>query len=167
MRKIRLSELFTKPERPVIIYHLMFGKKNKTPCPMCTAWMDVLNAAAPHIEQNADVFLVAAADPAALRAHARNRGWNNLRLLSAGDSTFKYDLKSEHPDGGQDSTVSVFTLGRDGVPRHFYSAHPWMSAEVRERGVDLLCPIWSYLDLTPNGRGDFYTKLSYPATPPR
>ena len=28
-----------------------------------------------------------AADPAAFRAHARNRGWNRLRVLSAGDST--------------------------------------------------------------------------------
>ena len=28
--------------------------------------------------------------------------------------------------------MSVFTLGNDGVPRHFYSAHPAMSPEIRE-----------------------------------
>jgi hypothetical protein len=33
-----------------------------------------------------------------LRTHARTRGWNRLRLLSAGSSTFKYDLGSEDKD---------------------------------------------------------------------
>ncbi len=82
--------------------------------------------------------------------------------LSAAGSTFKFDMGSEKREGQQDSTISVFTL-RDGKPRHFYTAHPWMSPDVKERGIDLLNPIWSYFDLTPQGRGDFYTKVDYPA----
>lgn len=39
--------------------------------------------------------VVAAADLPTLRAHARERGWDKLRLLSAGNNTFKYDLGSE------------------------------------------------------------------------
>ena len=35
--KVRLSELFTKPNRSLVIYHFMFGKKNSKACPMCTA----------------------------------------------------------------------------------------------------------------------------------
>src|SRR5678815_2228238 len=35
-RQVHLSELFTSPDRPVVIYHFMFGKKNTKPCPMCT-----------------------------------------------------------------------------------------------------------------------------------
>src|ERR1700743_2801190 len=35
-RSVRLSELFTKPDRSLVIYHLMFGKKQSKPCPMCT-----------------------------------------------------------------------------------------------------------------------------------
>jgi predicted dithiol-disulfide oxidoreductase (DUF899 family) len=82
VRRVRLSELFTAPDRSLMIYHFMFGKKQTNPCPMCTAWIDCCNGIAPHLAQNVDLAIVAAADPSALRAHARNRGWDKLRLLS-------------------------------------------------------------------------------------
>src|SRR5439155_15432706 len=104
--KTRLSELFTAADRSLVIYHFMFGKKQVNPCPMCTAWIDGYNGTAHHIAQNVDLAIVAAADPSALRAYARERGWNRLRLLSAGESTFKYDLGSEDREGNQDSTIS-------------------------------------------------------------
>jgi predicted dithiol-disulfide oxidoreductase (DUF899 family) len=121
-----------------------------------------MNGVAEHLEQKVDLATIAAADPAALPAHARSRGWNRLRLLSAGESTFKYDLGSEDCAGNQDSTISVFTLGNDGITRHFYTAHPRMSPDIKERGLDLLNPIWNFLDLTPKGREDFVAKLQYP-----
>jgi len=158
---VRLSELFTAPDRSLVIYHFMYGKKQTNPCPMCTAWIDGYNAIAPHLAQNVDLAIVAAADPASLRAYARERGWDKLRLLSAGDSTFKYDLGSEDAEGGQDSTISVFTRASDGALRHFYSGHPWLAADVKERGIDELTPIWNLLDLTPQGRGKFYASLDY------
>jgi predicted dithiol-disulfide oxidoreductase (DUF899 family) len=161
-RTVRLSELFTGAGRPLVIYHLMYGKRQTKPCPMCTAWIDGINGVAHHITQHVDFAIVAAADPVALRAHARTRGWNRLRLLSAGDSTFKYDFGSEDREGNQDSTISVFTRDGLGVVHHFYTAHPWMSLEIKERGIDLMSPIWHILDLTPQGRGDWYTKLEYP-----
>ena len=160
-RTVRLSELFQAKDRPVVIYHFMYGKKQTKPCPMCTSMIDCINGIAHHLTQNVDLAIVAAADPAALQAHARTRGWNRLRLLSAGNNTFKYDLGSEDKDGVQDSTISVFTRGNDGIIRHFYSGHPWLASDIRERGVDELNPIWNFLDLTPQGRGDFYTKLDY------
>lgn len=159
--KVRMSELFTAPDRALVIYHLMFGKKQTKPCPMCTAWIDGYNGVAHHIAQNVDFAIVAAADPSALREYARDRGWDNLRLLSAGESTFKYDLGSEDREGGQDSTISVFTRDSDGTLRHFYSGHPWLAADIKERGIDELSPIWNLLDLTPQGRGTFYTSLDY------
>jgi predicted dithiol-disulfide oxidoreductase (DUF899 family) len=39
-RRVRLSELFTGPNRSLVIYHFMFGKKQSKACPMCTAWLD-------------------------------------------------------------------------------------------------------------------------------
>ncbi|HXI26543.1 MAG TPA: DUF899 family protein [Pyrinomonadaceae bacterium] len=159
--KVRLSELFTAPDRSLVVYHLMFGKKQTTACPMCTAWIDGYNGVAHHLAQNVDFAIVAAADPATLRAYARERGWDKLRLLSAGDSTFKYDLGSEDQEGNQDSTISVFTRDSDGTLRHFYSGHPWLDPEIKERGIDELSPIWNVLDLTPQGRGKFYTSLEY------
>jgi len=161
LRKTRLSELFTAPDRALVIYQFMFGKKQTKPCPMCTAWIDAFNGVAHHLAQNVDLAIVAAADPSTLRAHARNRGWDKLRLLSAGDNTFKYDLGSEDREGGQDSTVSVFTQESDGTLRHFYSVHPRLAEDIKERGIDELNPIWNVLDLTPQGRGTFYASLEY------
>ena len=161
VRTTRLSELFTKPNRSLVIYHLMYGKRETKPCPMCTAWVDVANGVAHHLAQNLDFAVVAAADVRALRAHARARGWDKLRLLSAGNSTFKYDLGSEDREGHQDSAVSVFTRDTDGTLRHFYTAHPWMAPDIKERGIDLLAPIWHFMDLIPEGRGNWYTSLDY------
>jgi predicted dithiol-disulfide oxidoreductase (DUF899 family) len=163
---VRLSELFTTPNRPLVVYHLMYGKKQTRPCPMCTLWTDGYNGVANHLAQNINFAIVAAADLKALRDHARNRSWNNLRLLSAGASTFKYDLGSEDAEGAQDSSISVFTRDADNVVRHTYSAHPRMSSDIKERGIDLLCPVWNILDLTPQGRGNWYPTLAYGARAP-
>jgi len=162
VRKVRLGQLFTGHDRSVVIYHFMFGKKQTKACPMCTAWIDGFNGVAHHLAQNVDFAIVAAADLPSLRSYARTRGWNRLRLLSAGSSTFKYDLGSEDKEGNQDSAISVFTQDADGTIRHSYTGHPWLGADVKERGIDELTPIWNILDLTRQGRGTFYTKLEYP-----
>lgn len=161
VRIVRLSELFTAPDRALIVYHLMFGKKQTKPCPMCTMWVDGWNGVAHHLKQNVDVAIAAAADVPTLRAYARARGWNRLRLLSCRANTFKRDLKSEDADGNQDSTISVFTKDADGIVRHFYTAHPRMAEDVKERGIDLLTPVYNMLDLTPQGRGTWYASLGY------
>jgi predicted dithiol-disulfide oxidoreductase (DUF899 family) len=158
---VHLSELFTGPGRALIVYHFMYGKRNTSACPMCTMWIDAFNGIAPHLAQNVDVAIVAAADPPTLRAHARARGWHNLRLLSAGDSTFKYDFRSEDASGQQDSSVSVFTRDAAGTLRHAYTSHPWLDDDMNERGIDLLLPVYNLLDLTPQGRGNWYASLDY------
>ncbi len=165
VRTVRLSELFSAPDRALVVYHLMFGKKQTTPCPMCTMWIDGFNGVAHHLAQNVDFVIAAAADPPALREHARSRGWRDLRLLSCGNSTFKYDLDSEDEDSNQDSTISVFTRDSHGTVRHFYSAHPRMAEDIDQRGIDLLSPVWNILDLTPQGRDDWYAELAYSAGP--
>lgn len=165
VRSVRLSELFSGPDRSLVVYHFMYGKKQTDACPMCTMWIDGWNGVAQHVAQNVDFVIAAAADPKTLRAHARNRGWRNLRLLSCGDSSFKYDLESEDEEGNQDSTISVFTRDGQGAIHHFYSAHPRMAEDIDQRGLDLLSPVWHLLDLTPQGRDDWYAELAYPARP--
>jgi predicted dithiol-disulfide oxidoreductase (DUF899 family) len=163
MESVKLSSLFTTANRALVIYHLMFGKKQTKPCPMCTLWIDGYSGVAPHLAQNIDFAIVAAAEPKALREHARKRGWETLRLLSAGASTFKYDLGSEDAEGAQDSAISVFKKDADGTVRHFYTAHPRMAPDIKERGIDLLSPVWNLLDLIPAGRGAWYPSLGYGA----
>jgi predicted dithiol-disulfide oxidoreductase (DUF899 family) len=159
--RVKLSELFTDRGRSLVIYHLMYGKKQTKPCPMCTMWIDGFNGVAQHIAQNIDFAIVAAPQPKELRDHARARGWNNLRLLSAGSNTFKFDLGGEDADGAQDSSISVFTKDADNTVRHFYTAHPRMAQEIKERGIDALAPVWHLMDLTPQGRGEWYASLAY------
>jgi predicted dithiol-disulfide oxidoreductase (DUF899 family) len=161
VRTVRLADLFTGPGRPLIIYHFMYGKLQTSPCPMCTMWIDGFDPVARHVTQNADFAVVAAAGLAQLREHARRRGWHRIRLLSGGDSTFKFDLGSEDDDGDQDSRVSVFTQEADGTVRHRYTSAPRLSDEIDQRGIDLLCAAWHLLDLTPVGRGDWYASLDY------
>jgi predicted dithiol-disulfide oxidoreductase (DUF899 family) len=159
--KVRLSELFTAPDRALVIYQFMYGKKNTRPCPMCTSWLDGFNGVAHHLAQSIDLAVVAAADLPALRSHARTRGWDKLRLLSAGENTFKYDLGGEDREGNQDSAISVFTRDKQGTVRHFYSVHPRLAHDIETRGIDEYNPIWNVLDLTPQGRGNFDASLDY------
>jgi len=159
--QVQLSQLFSAPDRALVLYHFMYGKSQTDPCPLCTMWIDGYDAVAPHLSQNIDFAVVAAAEPAALTAHAAARGWNNLRLLSAGDTSFKYDLGSEEVDGSQTEWISVFTLDDDGSVVHRYSKGAQMAGDRRERGIDLLTPVWHILDLTSTGRGDWYPSFRY------
>ena len=164
-RPMRLSELFSAPDRALIVYHFMYGKAQDEPCPLCSMWIDGYDAVARHVERNADFVVLAAAEPAALRAHAASRGWTDIRLVSAGGSSFKYDLGSEEEDGTQTEWVSVFVRAADGTVRHVVSKGAQMADDRRERGIDLLSPVWHLLDLTPGGRGDWYPSLTYEADP--
>jgi predicted dithiol-disulfide oxidoreductase (DUF899 family) len=38
-----------------------------------------------------------------------------------------------------------------------------MAEDIKERGLDLLCAVYNILDLTPQGRGDWYVSFNYPA----
>src|SRR5712691_6487821 len=63
VRTVRLSELFTRSDRLLVVYHFMYGKKQTSPCPMCTLLIDGWNGVAHHLAQNVDVAIVAAANP--------------------------------------------------------------------------------------------------------
>src|SRR5262249_50699263 len=104
IRTAPLSQMVTRTNRSAILKRFMLSKKQTKPCPMCREWIDGFNGVAHHLAQNVDFAIVAAADLPTLRSHAHERGWNRLRLLSAGASTFKYDLGSEDKEGNQDST---------------------------------------------------------------
>lgn len=158
---VALSELFTSPDRTLVTYHYMFGKAQTSPCPMCTMWIDGYNAVAEHLAQRIDFAIVGAGPFDALQQWASSRGWDNLRLFTDG-STFKRDLGSEDVKGNQDSLITVFRQTGDGNVVLFYGAHPHMSDDIHERGIDLLTPVWNMLDLTPEGRGeDWYPSTSY------
>lgn len=161
-RAVRLSELFRDPDKPLVLMHFMYGKAQTQPCPMCTLFADGYDGAIPHLEQRANFAVLVAGDVGDFAEYAATRGWANLRLVSAKDSSVKRDLGFETPEGGQIPGVSVYERRAEGGVVHFYS----QSAFVPDRGfrmMDLLSPVWHFLDLTPDGRGDFMPSTSYPA----
>jgi predicted dithiol-disulfide oxidoreductase (DUF899 family) len=160
LRKTRLTELFDSPEQTLVLVQFMFGGKQTQFCPMCTMWADGYDGVVPHLRQRIAFGIVVAGDVAALRGWARERGWRHVRLLSSAGTTFKRDFGMEDAEGGQLPGVSVFRLGPDGRPRHFYTQCAMM-ASGHWRGMDLLSPVWNFLDLTPEGRGDWMPKRSY------
>lgn len=160
IRERTLSSLFENPAQPLILMQFMFGGAQTSQCPMCTMWADGYDGAVPHLEQNVNFGVVVAGDLLEMRQHGRNRGWRNVRILSSQGTSFKRDFGFENEEGGQTSGVSVFTLADDGTPRHFYSGSALMSPE-HFRGMDLLSPVWNFLDLIPVGRGDFFPRLAY------
>jgi predicted dithiol-disulfide oxidoreductase (DUF899 family) len=40
-----------------------------------------------------------------------------------------------------------------------------MAPDIEQRGIDLLTPVYNMLDLTPEGRDDWYAQLTYPEGP--
>ncbi len=157
---ISLSSLFTRPEKPLILMHFMFGGAQEHPCPMCTAWADGYDGIMRHLSQLANFAVFVAGDPGVFSEYARSRGWLNVKIVSAGDSDLKRDLGFENAEGGQLSGLSVFERDAQGAITHFYS----QSADLGPdgfRGMDLLNPLWHFLDCLPGGRGDFWPQKSY------
>ena len=148
--RVRLADLFAPGKPDLIIYHLMYWSKDDEYCNMCSMWIDGFNSIAPHVSQRSNFVIASRAPFDNLKAWGDKRGWDRLRLLSS-SSDFARDVAAEDENGDPDSTVVVFTKDGDHV-RHAYTAHAML--EDRERGIDLLTPVWNLLDLTPGGRGD-------------
>ena len=160
IEQVRLSELFTSPDKPLIVYHFMYGGAQMNPCPMCSMWLDGFNGIVRHVTQRATLGVVAAAPIQQLRAYARHRGWSHLPLLSSASSTFKTDLQTQTAEGDQRPAISVFSKADDGTVRHFYTGEPTLD-EKTWGGLDQYCPVWNLFDLTPVGRGAWNPQLEY------
>ena len=146
-------------DRPLIVYHFMFGATMAEPCPMCSMWADGWNAVADHLAQNVDFALATLGTPDENTKLATERGWQNLRWLSAANTTFKQDYGSADAEGNQWPFISIFERDGNDV-RLSYSGSAHISGD-HWRGVDLLSPVWHLLDLTRQGRGEWMPSLGY------
>lgn len=161
-RAVRLSGLFDNPDKPLIVYHFMYGGAQEKPCPMCVLWTDGLNGVADHIRQSANFAVVARAPVETFHELGRVRGWTGLRLISSDGNSIKRDFGFETGDEGQLPGVSVFVRQPNGGLRHFYSGSAILDGANGEfRGIDMLNPVWNLMDLLPDGRGDWMPKRDY------
>jgi predicted dithiol-disulfide oxidoreductase (DUF899 family) len=164
--EVRLSELFAPDKDSLAIYNFMFPRAldEDLPCPSCTQFLDSFDGAADHIAQRVSLAVVAKAPLPRILAHAQQRGWRRLRLLSSAHNSYNRDYHGENPDGSQLPMLNVFR--RDGQTiRHFWGSEllyaPSEPGQDPRHG-DTIDALWNLFDLTPEGRGtDWYPELSY------
>ncbi len=150
----KFSELFRIGKDTLFIYSFMYPPDGN-PCPMCTSFLDSLNANAPYIEDRISVAVIAKSPIVDIRNWARGRGWDNLRLLSSGGNSYNLDYHAETKDGEQIPMVNVFRRTEDGISHFWASELFFVPAEegMHSRHVDQFWPLWNVLDLAPEGRG--------------
>jgi predicted dithiol-disulfide oxidoreductase (DUF899 family) len=170
--EVSFSELFEPGKDTLVIYSFMFprwsgdtrpgpdGETGKlplaeTPCPSCTSILDSLDGAARHLPQRLNLAVVAKSGPERIRTFARERGWRNLRLLSSRNNTYNRDYHAESGEGDQIPILNVFVRDGEGL-RHSWATELMFAPRDEgedPRHVDSIWPIWSMLDMTPQGRG--------------
>jgi predicted dithiol-disulfide oxidoreductase (DUF899 family) len=174
---VKMSELFG-PHDTLILYSFMFGPERKAPCPGCTHLLDGIDGAARHLGQRVAFHVVAKSPIARLAAWAHERGWEHLSLLSTAGNSYDADYFGDTSklspgmraqfgvkDGEDwDETIfNVFHRSGDGI-RHFWGSELAFMPPApgqNHRAGDLADPLWNLLDMTPEGRGDWFPKVDY------
>jgi predicted dithiol-disulfide oxidoreductase (DUF899 family) len=152
----------------LVVYSYMFGPQRERPCPMCTSLLSAWDGEVPDIQQRVALAVVARSPIERLKTFKRERGWHYLPLFSDISGEFSRDYHALTKDGGDDAAFNVFTRRQESngqAIRHFWggemngaSADPGQDP----RGAPDLMPLWTILDVTPEGRGtDWYPKLNY------
>jgi predicted dithiol-disulfide oxidoreductase (DUF899 family) len=146
------------------LYSFMYGPERERPCPMCTNLLSAWAGNAADIGQRMSLVVVARSPIERLVAWKKERGWKDLRLASDLNGNYSRDYFGVLPDGSEVPAFNVFTR-RDGTIRHFWSGE--MTGATADPGQDPRGapdpgPLWTLLDMTPEGRGrDWYPKLEY------
>ncbi len=162
-RQVKLSELFREGKNTLLIYSYMFGSKMAQPCPMCTSFLDSIEGAVDHFTQRANLAVVVKSPIARVKKTAKQRGWRRLPLLSSADNSYNIDYHGENAAGGQLPMMNVF-VRRNGKIHHSYATELHFMPPDKgqnQRHIDMMWPLWNMLDLTPEGRGDFFPSLDY------
>lgn len=165
---VRLSELFDDGNDTLFLYSFMVVPKEQGlpfvgPCPSCTSIIDGIDGAIPHLTPRISFAVESTAPIEQFRDHGSGRGWRHARLLSSGENSYRRDYGAADSSGYQWPLATVFARRDDGI-RHLWSSELWFVPHAAEHGprhVDFMWPLWAVLDRTPDGRGDWETKLSY------
>ena len=165
VKQVSLSQLFQPGKDTLAIYSFMYGPKMKAACPLCTSIIDALNGTAIHAGQRISLAVAAKSPLERIRAFARERGWNRLRLLSSASNSYNRDYYGENAEEGQQPSLNIFAR-RGGKIHHFWHSELVLARPdpgQNQRHVDMMWPLWNLLDFTPEGRGsDWYPRLNYP-----
>ena len=81
------------------------------PCPACTSILDGWNGQVPQIAQRIAFAAVSSATPEQLAAIKKERGWDNITLVSAQGTDYQ-TLYHGQTEDAQQTFMNVFTRGR-------------------------------------------------------
>jgi predicted dithiol-disulfide oxidoreductase (DUF899 family) len=158
---VTFADLFGD-KQTLAVYSYMFGPQRKQACPMCSSLLAAWDGEAADVEQRIALVAIARSPIERLVAFKKERGWQHLKVFS--DPSGDYTRAYVSADDGDAPGFSVFTR-HDGTIRHFWSGEMGgASADPGQdpRGAPDLMPLWTILDCTPDGRGDWYPSLNYP-----
>ena len=164
-KTLGLADMFGKHDT-LITYFWMYGPQRERPCPMCTALLGAFDIPARDLTQRVALAVIGRSPVARQLAFARERGWRNLAFYQCVGDDFAKDYRGLAPDGSEWPALDVWKKDGKSV-RHFWAGE---SSGTQDPGQDPHgapdpTPLWTLLDLTPEGRGTaWYPKLEYPAT---
>lgn len=180
--RVTMSELFRGGDT-LMVYHYMFPRHSQDarpgptrgamaqvpldqgPCPSCTALIDMWEGTLPHFEGlGGNLVVVAKAPIEKVAAFARDKGWENVRLLSASAGSFRRDYGGDGPDGEPVPIMTVFRREADGTMRLHWASE--LVFEPSDPGQDMrhlgtVEPLWTLFDLTPGGRPQADEQIEY------
>jgi predicted dithiol-disulfide oxidoreductase (DUF899 family) len=170
--KETLADLF-EGRSQLIVYHFMFGARDKAGCPHCSLRADGFNGVNVHLKHN-DVTMIAVsrAPYEKLAAYKKRMGWD-FKWVSSHDSDFNSDYyvlftpeevakgkaffnyAMQNPGHSEREGHSVFYKDERGNIFHTYSTYA--------RGNESFNIHYHYLDIVPkgrneNGRGPFWVR---------
>lgn len=164
IEQTKFSELFEGGKKSLVLYSFMFAPGADLPCPACSSILDSFNGGVRHFADRINFAVVAKAPIGEISDWAGQRGWTNLRLLSSNASSYNADYHGETPEGDQLPAVNVFRKTDTGIHHTYNTELLYAPSEEGQhpRHVDLIWPLWSVFDLTPEGRGtDWFPRHTY------
>lgn len=169
---VRLSELFGD-KKSIILQSFMFGPERDVPCAGCTHMLDSIDGGARYVDDRTPLYVVAKSPIARLVEWARVRGWKHLTFLS--DVTTRYSadyfgdtrkfppsMRADRKLGpGEEWDETIFnSFRKDGdIIRHHWGSEMAFAPQdpgQYHRAGDQVDALWGLLDMTPEGRGDYF-----------
>lgn len=164
--EIGLADLFGGHDT-LVTYFWMYGPDRDRPCPMCTNLLGPLDANANDLMQRVALAVLGRSSVERQLAFALERGWSALKFHQTVGDDYALDFGGLDPKNGWEYPVlAVFRKDSDDASvRLFWKGE--MTDKMADEGKDPrggpdFAPLWTALDLTPEGRGaDWYPRLEY------
>ncbi len=162
--EVALSDLFDgRPQ--LVLYHFMFGPYQDAGCDGCCMFIDQVGHPA-HLHARDVTFAITSRAPfAKLERFRRRLGWEHpWYSWGAGEFGVDFGTSPEQPkkgayQDGEGFALSVFLRDGQDVYRTYYT---------RDRGVEAIGTVWSFLDRVPFGRQENWedSPTGYPQDDP-